>query len=370
MALGALACSRSAGIEADAASIGAVVSTPSTTAPGAPRQGMVWIPSGVLRAGSALEEVPRVADAELPGTDMPVGGFYVDVLPWPNEVGAIPTTNVTREEAQRLCGTRAKRLCTELEWERACKGPENMRYEYGTTYDARICGAGATAESSARRPSGERNACRSTFGVRDMHGGPWEWTDSSWGRGAGRDRGVARGGNDSLGELTSRCAYARPLGPGDRSPTVGFRCCAGPRNDAQVQLEIKGGPAFERTAHASRPSPPLDALDGAACGPPASPAPCSLSRAWTWRPAPNVELSLAGGCLGRDPNARCALAVSRTLGDRSETLAQIDTGREAPDVVLVEGLERRIRVRGGDVHGQFLREVVFNYGRVDVKQVR
>jgi hypothetical protein len=38
-------------------------------------------------------------------------------------------------------------------------------------------------------------------------------------------------------------------------------------------------------------------------------------------------------------------------------------------VVLVEGLDRKIRVRGADMHGQFFREIVFSYGRVDVREV-
>jgi hypothetical protein len=331
---------------------------------------MAWIPSGVLRAGSAADEVPRVADAELAGTEVAMGGFYVDVLPWPNEVGAIPTTDVTRDEAARLCATRSKRLCTELEWERACKGPDNGRYEYGSAYDARVCGAGTPAETSVHRPGGERSACRSAFGVRDMHGGAREWTDSSWGRGTARDRGVVRGGGDAPGEVTSRCAFARPIGAGDRAPTVGFRCCAGPRNDAQVQLDVKTGPVFERTARVSRMAPVVDALGGVACGPPAAPTPCSVARAWTWRPVPNVELSLAGGCLGRDPSVHCGLALSHAVGDRDDVLAQVDTGLETPEVVLVEGPEHRIRIRGADVHGHFFRELVFNYGRVDVKPVR
>jgi hypothetical protein len=74
--------------------------------------------------------------------------------------------------------------------------------------------------------------------------------------------------------------------------------------------------------------------------------------------------------VGWDPNARCALAVSRLIGDHVQTLAQVDTGRQIPEVVLVEGLDRRIRVRGADVHKQFFREVVFSYGRVEVKDVR
>jgi hypothetical protein len=367
-ALTATACGRPAGSEPDGGTGAGVVTAPSTTIPGAPRAGMVWVGSGALRAGSAVDEAPRVADAELPGTEVPMGGFYLDVLPWPNEAGAIPTTNVTREEAQRLCGTRGKRLCTELEWERACKGPDNWRYEYGPSYDPRVCGAGIAAETAARRPSGERPSCRSPFGARDMHGGPWEWTDSSWGRGSGKDRAVARGGGDASGELTSRCAHALMVTSDDRSPVVGFRCCAGPRNDAQVQLAVTTGPFLERTAHPSG-SPSLEALGSVSCGPPVTPAPCSVGRAWTWRPAPNVELSVAGGCAGRAPEVHCALAVSRALRERIDVIAEIDTGWAIPDVVFADPAERRLRVRGGDAHGSFFRDVVFTYGRVEVRPV-
>ena len=365
-----VSCGRSRGSDGSDGDGRAFVSVPSAVAPGAPRTGMAWVPSGLLRAGSAVDEVPNVAEADLPGVDVPMAGFYIDLLPWPNEAGAIPTTNVTRDEAKRLCENKQKRLCSELEWERACKGPDNLRYEYAESYDAHVCGTGLPEESTARRPSGQTPACRSAFGVREMHGGAWEWTDSSWHRGTTHALGVLRGGNSTAGELVSRCAHARSFAPGERSPSTGFRCCAGPRNDAEVQLDVKIGAAFERTVHPAGPSPALDALDGAACGPPLSPAPCSLSRAWTWRPAPNVELSVAGGCLGRDPSARCALGVARRVGDRVDTLAQIDTGREIPEVVLVEGQDRRIRVRGANMRGQFFREVVFSYGRVEVKEVR
>ncbi|HEX8790002.1 MAG TPA: SUMF1/EgtB/PvdO family nonheme iron enzyme [Polyangiaceae bacterium] len=376
IALVAIGCHRSLAADADAGPGGAVVTAPSTVAPGAPKAGMVWIPAGTLRAGSALEDVPRVADAEMPGVDVALGGFYIDVLPFPDEPGAIPSTNVSRDEAATLCQSKGKRLCSELEWERACKGPDNSRYEYGATYDPHVCGTDLTA----RRPSGELTACKSGFGVREMHGGPREWTDSPWNRGNASHgdgaQGVVRGGNDAAGEVATRCAFGRPMTPSSRSPITGFRCCAGPRNDDEVQLAVHTGVPFQKAEHTTRNSPPLDALGGTACGPPLTPAPCFLSRAWIWRPVPNVELSLAGGCVGHDPNARCAVAVSRVLpalagqaGDKSDTLAQVDTGREIPEVVLVEGAERRIRVRGADLHGQFFREVIYSYGRVDVKEV-
>jgi sulfatase modifying factor 1 len=362
-------CTRSVSAGSDAADKG-VVSVPSATAPGAPRVGMVWIPPGMLRAGSSPSEVPRVADVELPGVDLPLGGFYIDMLPWPNEPGAIPSTNVTRDEAQRLCGGKGKRLCTELEWERACKGPDNARYEYGSDYDERTCGAAVPAETAARRPSGKNTSCTSAFGVREMHGGAWEWTDSRWGRGATSDLGVMRGGSDPVAAVATRCAYARPLAPTERSPAAGFRCCAGPRNDAEVHLDVTFGVALERASRATQPSPPLDALAGAACGPPRSPTPCWSSRAWTWRPEPNVELSLAGGCEGLWPDTRCALAISRTIAEHCDKLAEVDTGQGVPDVVFIGGADRRIRVVGKGAHGRFVRELSFRYGRVDIQEVR
>jgi sulfatase modifying factor 1 len=367
----ALGCGKSQAADSVLPAETAMVSASTATLPGAARPGMVWVTGGILRAGSGIEEVPRVADAELPATEIPMGGFYVDLLPWPNEPGAIPTTDVSRDEAKRLCESKAKRLCSELEWERACKGPESTLYEYGSTYDPQPCGAGAAALASSMRPSGQRAACRSALGVRDLHGGSSEWTDSRWGRGGPKDMGVVRGGNDLAGELVTRCAFARALAPTERSATTGFRCCAGPRNEAEVDLPVKKGPLFEKaTPDLDVGAPPIDALGGAACGPTRSPAPCSISRAWTWRPAPNVELALSGGCVGRDPSARCAVAVSRTVDGHVQTLAQVDTGLEIPEVVLVESADHRVRVRGANLHGQYFQEVVFDYGRVDVKPVR
>lgn len=365
-----IACAKAPGSTGAGGADRDLVSAPSATAAGAPRPGMLWIPAGVLRAGSAPTEIPRVADAELPGVEVPMAGFYVDALPWPNEVGAIATTNLTREEAQRLCAGKAKRLCTELEWERACKGPDNARYEYGTSYDEHACTTGLAPGGAARRPSGEKTRCQSAFGVREMHGGAWEWTDSTWRRGKSQDWGVVRGGNDVAGEMVSRCAYARPQPSGERSPAIGFRCCAGPRNEPEVTLDVKSGIPLEREPNAPGHSPPLEALGGLTCGPPKSPSPCSSARAWTWRPEGNVELTLAGGCMGAWPETRCGLAVARTLADQMDSLAQVDTGHAAPDVVLVGGADRRIRVVGESTRGRFVREVTFSYGRIDVHDVR
>ena len=93
--------------------------------------------------GAPLDEVPRLADVELPGVDVPLGGFYMDVLPWPERGGGHPDDERVAA-TRRRCSARARASgsARELEWERACKGPSNTRYEYGATYDAHVCGAG------------------------------------------------------------------------------------------------------------------------------------------------------------------------------------------------------------------------------------
>ena len=56
------ACGRRRPADGSSGDAAVLVTAPSAVAPGAPRAGMAWIPSGVLRAGSAVDEAPRMAD--------------------------------------------------------------------------------------------------------------------------------------------------------------------------------------------------------------------------------------------------------------------------------------------------------------------
>jgi formylglycine-generating enzyme required for sulfatase activity len=343
----------------------AVATVGSATAPGAPKPGMVWIPAGVLKAGTPIDQTPRVAEEELPGTEIPMAGFYMDLLPYPNEAGAIPQTNVSRDDAARLCTAKGKRLCTELEWERACKGPDNHRYEYGDAYKAQQCNTGVPAEQSAKRPSGDRLACASGFGVRDMHGSVWQWTDSAWGRGVGKDFGVLRGGNAVAGEIAGRCANALGRPPSTQSPTMGFRCCAGPRNEAIVDLAVKVGSPLSRIENVQEL--PQSVLDLPCPSPDADAGACVYPRGWIWRPSGNVDIYLRSGCTGSGLGLRCGMVAATILGEKMVVLAHANVGREIPEVVLVAGEGRNARARGGDVHGPVFRELVYSYGKVDVR---
>jgi formylglycine-generating enzyme len=355
-----------------------LVTAPSATAAGAPRPGMAWIPAGAFHAGTPVNHAPRIAEEELPGTDIALGGFYVDVLPYPNEAGAIPTSNVTRDDAQHLCQARGKRLCTELEWERACKGPESTTYEYGDVYHAATCDTGIATELAAKRPSGQLQSCKSAFGVADMHGGPWEWTDAAWGRGSTRELGVLRGGNAVAGELVGRCANALARAPTLKSATMGLRCCAGPKNDARVDLVPRTGPPLERsmkTAELAAPLLPLAQDAWGSISPDGGPG-FVFVHAWTWRPVANEDLLLATGCSAGPAPARCALVVGRVTEEASEggpnavdTLLQMETGSEASEVAEV-GDARHLRFKGVDTTSAYLRDFTYAYGRVELGEVK
>ena len=328
---------------------------------GAPRAGMAFIPAGQLKAGTPPDKTPRLADEEMAGTPIEMGGFYIDLLPWPNEPNAIQMTAVTREEAALLCEGKQKRLCTELEWERACKGPDNTTYEYGDAYRKEPCGTGIALEQAARRPTGEHAQCKSKFGVSEMHGGAWEWTASAWGRGT-KDKdatqGVLRGGNSVAGELVGRCANAIARDPAKKSPLMGFRCCAGTKSAAEVHLEQAGVPVLALTPPTA--AEPLVAALATLVGGTLDP---KLQHAWNWIPIPNEELAIVQGCNSVAPvTARtCGFVVGR----KGQVLAQSATGRDPPEITR-SGDFRHLRMRSLDARGVFSREIVYVYGRVDL----
>lgn len=328
---------------------------------------MAWIPPGTLLAGTTPGATPRIAEEELPGTPVALHGFYIDLYPYPNEHGAIPTTNVTREDAAALCGQKGKRLCTELEWERACKGEANLTYEYGAEYRAATCATGVTSEEAARRPTGDRPACKSSFGVLELHGGAWEWTASRWGRGTKEDLGVLRGGNAVAGALVGRCANALARSPKQKGPTMGWRCCAGDANDAEVELELDGGPALQALsqAEALRAVAILSSVPGAKVV-----GTMWIGGAgWKWRPVANDRLLVLAGCTRAPAPAQgsCAFAVLREPGHA--VVVATPTDRMVVDV-SVAGDRRKLRAIGFDSVGSYVRDLTYAYGAVDLGEVR
>lgn len=339
-----------------------------------PRPGMVWIPKGTLISGTPQDRVPRVPDAELPGEPIELEGFYVDVYLHPNEPGAIPTTNVTQAEARALCEKDGKRLCTEIELERACKGPQNWVYPGGDAYAADTCDTGKKGDSLT--PNGYHGACVSAFGVHDTHGTAWLWTDSDYGRDS-EGLVTLKGGNSPHGELVARCAHVRGVKPTLHENNIGFRCCAGPRNDHKLKLAVTRGPAL-RYRRDDRPTQArfeekIGQLSGIGEGPVATDARGGsdaahgfrVERVWVWHPLGNEELLLAGGCSLAGGNKQCGVFAGREIDGDVRLLVFVSSDRWQP--TIGEGPEpRSLAIRGGDSQGAFRKLVAWDWGKISI----
>ncbi len=195
---------------------------------------MLSIPDGKLHAGSRCYDVPRVRPNELVHDEMAMSAFEIDKFPYPNSPGQPAKLGVTWQRAQELCEARGKRLCTELEWERACKGPKSATYMWGPGFKKAHCD-GRTDHLTDQRPE-----CKTAFDVMDMMGLSLEWTASDWERGSPNGQKVVRGARaEKVSWLSARCAHSRQRDPNKSHDNVGFRCCKGPENTAKVQLRLR-----------------------------------------------------------------------------------------------------------------------------------
>lgn len=336
----------------------------------APRVGMIYIPSGALVVGTPPDKRPRRADRELPGEQVMLDGFYIDRFAFPNEEGAIPITSVTHQEAAALCKEEGKRLCTELEWERACKGPDNRTYEYGETYRPENCRTGRPA---ALVPSGYHVGCQSDFGVRDMHGGPFEWTADEYLRGREKGEIALRGGNGRDGEVIGRCANAEPSSAEVRDGAIGFRCCSGPQNEARVDLKrqfsagliprVQFDEEIEKSLIAALPAEAKELL--------AKAGEIRRQRVWLWRPIANEELHLISLCGRGSPRPlgpHCGLFIARVAPGSVQALAWVSSGEWAVNLHR-PGPQEMLFVIGGDQRGSFKRLMVYRSGDISVGEL-
>ncbi|HEV8551569.1 MAG TPA: SUMF1/EgtB/PvdO family nonheme iron enzyme [Polyangiaceae bacterium] len=366
MLLGALACAcakkvdSAAPVPSGSGSGRGTIKPP--VAPPVPRQGMVFIPSGALVVGTPQGAYPRLADEEVPGEQVIVGGFYIDVFPYPNEEGAIPLTNVTQPDAQKLCADRGKRLCHELEWERACKGPDNHLYESGDRYRSDACGTGT---APLLRPSGLRVGCRSDYGVRDLHGGAFEWTASPFRRGTTGDLVALRGGNSAAGELVGRCANAVSRAPDASAATVSFRCCAGSASVPDVELSVRHPRKLEARDRLDPVLVPelLKVLPDSARASLLRHGALEPDRMWSWWPAGNDELTVLSVCAGTGRRAFCGILVSRVTLGKPTPLVWADGGTWQP-MLHAENDPRDLWLLGGDEPGAFRRRLSYQWGEV------
>jgi len=157
---------------------------------------------------------------------------------WPGGVvpagkDQIPVVNVSWDDAAAYAKWAGKRLPTEAEWERVCRGPvDGKRYPWGDEEPkdrARfnvIDGPGKVCQFA-----------KTGFGVHDIVGNVWEWTADFYGRDyyavapdrnpPGPESGmyrVLRGGSWADEPKYLTCAHRMWARPAERSPNIGFRC--------------------------------------------------------------------------------------------------------------------------------------------------
>ncbi len=186
--------------------------------------GMVYIPAGRFLFGSAPDD-PLRSFGEKRLTPIRVKAYCIDRYEYPGRMRR-PKTNVSFYQAQKICRSLGKRLCTEYEWEKACKGRANFRFPYGNSFDPNRCNTRAGSRNRKVTLSGKFKGCRSPYGVYDMSGNVAEWTSSPF-RPGSRNKTI-RGGAANRPDWDVRCASRGSLPPNRKKSTVGFRCCADP----------------------------------------------------------------------------------------------------------------------------------------------
>jgi hypothetical protein len=194
----------------------------------------VRVPEGSFSAGTEPGRFERQPELEPRVTRVALGAFEIDAEPYAAEGGA-PLTGLGRDAASELCREHGGRLCSELEWERACKGAGSDPFPSGAAFDP-----------TCAPPRG----CPSAFGVWGM-GSLREWTASELTNRAER-WSIVRGAGPAAPAPQRRCAH-RDAAAISTQTDIGFRCCYGAPNGARV-LVPRLGPAF------ATPSLPLAEL--------------------------------------------------------------------------------------------------------------
>jgi sulfatase modifying factor 1 len=144
----------------------------------------------------------------------------------------LPMVNVNWYDAQtfvdRLGGGEQwhLRLPSEAEWEYACRASTTTAYSTGpllSTTEANYNGDGpspgqATGENRGRTmPVG--SFAPNLWGLYDMHGNVWEWTNDAY----DTERKVIRGGSWRFNADSARCALRYHHRPQDRGDSLGLR---------------------------------------------------------------------------------------------------------------------------------------------------
>lgn len=149
----------------------------------------------------------------------------------------LPAHYVSYWQADVVCGSLGKRLCTSMEWEFACEGEEGLPYPYGYERSAVLCNQDRMMQDGKNNANADMReaphiTCVSPFGVRDMVGNVDEWVRQPNAKPPRRSE--LRGGWWMTGRNRCRANTSRHDEKYAGIQT-GFRCCKDAAPDREVR---------------------------------------------------------------------------------------------------------------------------------------
>ena len=215
---------------------------------------MIWVPQGYSYLGddnSALESVPPAFPVEsrhrvqvlgfwISKTPITVGQFKAYCMATGNDfskfkapswgwVDSQPMVKVSWNQARAFCKWAAGDLPTEAQWEMAARGPEGLKYPWGTIWDPHRLRWHADRTSNV----GNYLTGASPFGCLDMAGNVLQWCLN--GNGVGHER-VLHGGSWNVevpANLRSATQYFAEQS--SAAEDIGFRLVCPPSDDSAKQ---------------------------------------------------------------------------------------------------------------------------------------
>jgi len=191
-------------------------------APGTCPDGIVLVAAGEFTMGSNPSDPDRYK-GEPESKKVKVAEFCIDMFEFPNKKGGIPMANVQWFAAKEECEKQGKYLCSEAEWEKACKGTQGLKFPYGNSYDPTKCSTAKDSKNPGKLIKlGDMADCKSGYGAFDMSGNLTEWTsdmDPDYSQVY-----IAKGGSFKSEAKDSRCA-SRKKSVAIMGQNMGFRCC-------------------------------------------------------------------------------------------------------------------------------------------------